>query len=69
MLEVVHRRCPDVSRWINSLSSHDVFVCRLCLDHPCSVKEKVEFERGEDGLEDVEKFYLSDMPSLHGGAS
>ena len=66
----VHRRCLDVSRQVNLLSCHDVFVCRPCLGHYCSLKEKVEFKSGEDVLEDVEKFcYLGDMPSLYGGAT
>ena len=49
----------------------------MCLGHNCSVKEKVEFERcfksrrclNEDVLEEVEKFYLGDMFSSHGGVS
>ena len=30
-------------------------LCRTCLDHNCSVKEKLEFKRGEDVLEEVQK--------------
>ena len=48
----------------------DVFVCRTCLGHNCSAEEKLEFRRGEDVLEEVEKFYyLADMISCYGGAS
>ena len=48
----------------------DVFVYRTCLGHNCSVEEKLEFKRGEDVLEEVEKFcYLGDMISCFGGAS
>ena len=42
----------------------DVYVYRTCLDHNCSLEEKLEFKRGEDVLEEVEKFcYLGDMIS------
>ena len=42
----------------------------MCLGHNCSVKEKVEFEKGEDVLEEMEKFcYLGDMFSSNSGAS
>ena len=52
------------------LSCLDVFVCRTCLGHSCSAEEKLEFKRGEDVLEKVEKFcYLGDMISCYGGAS
>ena len=52
------------------LSCRDVFVCRTCLGHNCSVEEKFEFKRGEDVLEEVEKFcYLGDLISCYGGAS
>ena len=30
-------------------------LCRTCLHHNCSVKEKLEFKRGEDVLEEVQK--------------
>ena len=51
------------------LSCRDVFVCRTCIGHNCLVEEKLEFKRGEDVLEEVEKFcYLGDMIS-YGGAS
>ena len=66
----VHRRCSDVPRQVSQLSCRDVFVCRTCLGHNCSVEEKLEFKRGEDVLEEVEKFcYLADMISCYGGAS
>ena len=52
------------------LSYQDNFVCRTCLVHNCSVEEMIEFKRGEDVLEEVEKFsYLSDMIRCYGGAS
>ena len=52
-----------------SLSCWDVFVCRTCLGHNCSV-EKLEFKRGEYVLEEVEKFcYLGDMVSCYSGAA
>ena len=45
------------------------FVCRTCLGHNCSV-EKLEFKRGKNVLEKMEKFcYLGDMISCSGGAS
>ena len=66
----VHRRCSDVPRQVSLLSCRDVFTCRTCLGHNCLVEEKLEFKRGEDVLEDVEKFsYLSDVISCYGGAS
>ena len=43
---------------------------RTCLAHNCSVEEKLEFKRGEDVLEKVEKFcYLGDMVICYGGTS
>ena len=61
--------CSDVPRQV-SLSCQDVFVCRTCLGHNCSVEEKLEFKRGEDVLEEMEKFcYLGDMISCYGEAS
>ena len=42
-------------------SCWDVFVCRTCLGQNCTVEKKLEFKRGEDILEEVEKFYLDDM--------
>ena len=66
----VHRRCSDVPRQVSLLSCRDVFTCRTCLGHNCLVEEKLEFKRGEDVLEDVEKFsYLSDVITCYGGAS
>ena len=47
----------------------DVFVCGTCLSHNCSVEEKLKYKRGEDVLQEVEKFcYLGDMISCHDGA-
>ena len=44
------------------LSCWNVFVRRTCLGHNRSVEEKLQFKRGEDVLEGVEKFcYLSYM--------
>ena len=66
----VHRRCSDVSRQVSLLSCRDIFVCRTCLRHNCSVVEKLEFKTGEDVLEEVQKFcYLGDMISCFAGAS
>ena len=59
-----------VPRQVSLLSCRDVFVCRTCLGHNCSVEEKVEFKRGEDVLEEVERFcYLSDMITCYDGTS
>ena len=47
-----------------------LLVCRTRLGHNCSVEEKLEFKRGENVLEEVEKFcYLGDIISCYGGAS
>ena len=52
------------------VSCRDVFVCRTCLGHNCSVEKKLEFKRGEDVLEEVETFcYLGDTISCYRGAS
>ena len=52
------------------LSYWHAFVCRTCLGHNCSVEEKLEFKRGEDVLEEAEKFcYMGDMISCYGRAS
>ena len=52
------------------LSCRDIFVCRKCLRHNCSVVEKLEFKTGEDVPEEVEEIcYLGDMVSCFGGAS
>ena len=40
----VHRRCSDVPRQASLLSCRDIFVCRTCLRHNCSVVEKLEFK-------------------------
>ena len=66
----VHRRCSVVPRQVSLLSCRDIFVCRTCLCHNCSVVEELEFKTGEDVLEEIEKFcYLGDMISCFGGAS
>ena len=64
----VHRCCSDGLRQVSPLCC-DVFVCRTCPGHNCSVKGKLEFKMGEDVLEDAEKFYLADTISCYGGAS
>ena len=57
------------ARQVSLLSYQDVFVCRTCLVHNCSVHENLEFKRGEDVLEEVEKFcYLGNMVSFYGEA-
>ena len=66
----VHCHCSDVPRQMSLLSCQDVFVRRTCLGHNCSLEDKLEFKRGEDVLEEVEKFfYLGDMITCYGGAS
>ena len=66
---LVHRCCSDGPKQVSLLSCRDVFVCRTCLGHNCSV-EKLEFKRGKNVLEKMEKFcYLGDMISCSGGAS
>ena len=63
----VHRRCSDVPRQVSLVSCRDIFVCRTCLGHNCSVEKKLEFKRGEEVLEELEKFcYLADMISCYG---
>ena len=52
----VHRHCSDVPRQASFLSRRDVFVCRTCLGHNCSVGEKLEFKRGEDVLEECKNW-------------
>ena len=50
-------QCTKCQRWIRGrffvvprkaslLSYWDVFVCRICLGHNCSLEEKLEFKRG-----------------------
>ena len=36
----VHCHCSSVRRQVGVLSCRDVFVCRTCLGHNCSVEEK-----------------------------
>ena len=65
-----HRYCSDVSKQLIRLSCWDVFICRTCLGHNCTVEEILEFKRGEDVLEEVDTFCsLGDMISCYGGAS
>ena len=41
-----------------------------CISHICSLKEKLEFKKGDNVLQEVEKFcYLGDLTSCYGGAS
>ena len=40
----VHRRCSDVPRQVSLLSYRDVFVCRTCHGHNCSVEEKLSLK-------------------------
>ena len=66
----VHRRCSDAPARVSLLSGQDLFVCRTSLGHYCSVKEKAEFKKGGDILEELEKFcYFGDMFSSYGEAS
>ena len=66
----VHRPCSDVPGQVSLVSCCDVFVYRTCLDDNCSVEEKLEFKRGKDVLEEVERFCCEgDMVSCYGGAS
>ena len=45
-------------------------VCTARLGHNCTVEEKLEFKRGVDVLEEVERFcYLGNMISFYDGAS
>ena len=61
--------CSDVPRQVSLLLCQDVFVCRTCLGHNYSVEEKLEFKRGEDVLEEVEKFCCpGDMISYDGAS-
>ena len=66
----VHHCCSDVPRQASLLSCQDVFVCRTCFGHNCSLEERLQFRRGEDILEEVETFrYLGDVSSCYGGVS
>ena len=68
-LSEVVRGCSVVPRQVSLLSCCDIFNCRTCLGHNCSIEEKLEFKRGDDVFKEVEKlFYLGDMTS-YGGAS
>ena len=63
-----HHRCSDVPRQVSPLSCQDVFDCRTCLGHCCSIEEELEFKRGEDVLEEVEKFCYLGVIISYGGA-
>ena len=66
----VHFRCSDVPRQVSLPLCQDIFVCRTYLDHNCTIEEKLEFKRGKDVLEEVDKFCcLGDMMSCYVGAS
>ena len=68
MSEVV-RGCSVVPRQVSLLSYCDIFNCRTCRGHNCSIEERLEFKKGEDVFKEVEKlFYQGDMTS-YGGAS
>ena len=57
-------------RQVSLLSCRDVFVSRICIGYNCSVDKKIEFKRGEDVIEKVQKiFYLGDMISCYRGPS
>ena len=44
--------------------------CRDVIGHHSSVEKKLDFKRGKEVLEEVEKFYyLDDLVSCYGGAS
>ena len=52
------------------LLSWNVFACGTCLGDNCSVELKLEFKKGEDVLEEMQKFcYLGDLISCYGGKS
>ena len=45
-------------------------LCRTCLGQNCPVRGELKFKKGEDVLEEVEKFrYMGDMISYYCGAS
>ena len=59
-----------VPKQVSILLYRDVFVCRTCLGHNCSVKEKLKFKRGEDVLEQKKKFCcLGDIICCYSEAS
>ena len=65
----VHQCCSDVLRQVRLPSCWDVFIYRTCFGRNYLV-EKLEFKRGEDVLEEVEKFcYLGGIISCYGGVS
>ena len=59
-----------VPKQVSILLCRDVFVCRTCLVHNCSVKEKLKLKRGEDVLVQKKKFCcLGDISSCYSEAS
>ena len=63
-----HGCCSDMPRQVSLLSCRDVFFCGTYLGDSCSVKEKLEFKRDKDVLQEVEKLcYLGDMISCYSG--
>ena len=56
-VRLVHHRC-DVARQVSLLLCRDAFIFRTCLGHNCSVKEKLEFERDEDIVENEKIFVI-----------
>ena len=63
-------RCSDLPRQVSLPLCQDILVCRTCLDHNCTIEEKLEFKRGKNVLEEVDKFCcLGDMMSCYVGAS
>ena len=51
----INRRFSNVPRQVSLLSCRDAFVCITCLGHNCSLEGKLEFKRGDNVLEVVEK--------------
>ena len=62
--------CCYVPRQVSLLQRWNVIVCRTYVGHNYLVEENLQSEKGENVLEEVEKFcYLGDMISCYGGAS
>ena len=47
-----------MARQVSLLLCRDAFIFRTCLGHNCSVKEKLEFERDEDIVENEKIFVI-----------
>ena len=59
-------KCTKCQRWVHCRCSY--VLRHMSLGHNCTA-EKLEFKRGEDVLEEKEKFcYLDDMISCYVGA-